>query len=576
MNSTQARQGSAAGIAGITLITGLLVAFVTALPLLVFMLINGTTQPPGIGTALAMLACSVIAVGIGAFLFNRRFVQPLSEFSSILAEASSGQGDLSRNVTATGATGTVATIGDGYNSFMEKLRKIIDVIRCHTVQIATESVQLRQHLGNAAAGTERQESLARDISSSCAAVTETAGHVSSRAIALNATAEERLAEARSSQAELVALVESIAAINERQQSFRSTVESLSKHSHEISQITRLIQDISDQTNLLALNAAIEAARAGEQGRGFAVVADEVRKLAERAKTAAGSITDSTNQMTHLADNTLHVTLQVSADTEKARSAVERASASFSGMVENFGVTTAELNVISASMQELEGANREILGRAEEIDQLSRSLGERMRQSVKSSDTLNTATEDILGSGSKFKLGTGSVEAILNQIWGYRDRLSGLLERHYRQGVNIFDQNYRQIPGIEPAKFETGYDKQVERELQDLTEEMVQRIPGTQVVIAVDNNGYAPTHLRKFSVQTGDTAKDLTNSRHKRMYVDPVGIRAARNTERYLFQTYFHPALKIILTDISVPVYVDGRHWGSVRVNLDPTVLLEGH
>ena len=577
MGNAQSNQFSKplASVIGIAVLVGLSVSAFVALPLLAFLLFAGTSKSPGIEIALAMVLFAIIAAIAGGFIFQRRFLTPLTEFSSIISEASSGQGDLSRDVQASGTTGSVAAISRGYNSFMEKLRAIINVIRCHTVRIATESVQLRQHLGAASAGTERQETLARDISASCAAVTETASSVSSRAAELNATAHERLEDARHSQAELTALVNSIAAINERQQSFRATVESLSKHSHEISQITRLIQDISDQTNLLALNAAIEAARAGEQGRGFAVVADEVRKLAERAKTAAGSITDSTNQMTHLSDNTLQVTLQVSADTEKARLAVERASSSFTGMVENFSATTNELYTITASMQELENANREILGRAEEIDKLSRSLGERMRQSVESSNNLNAATEDILGSGSKFKLGTGSVEAILNQVWGFRDRVAAVLEKHYRQGVNVFDQNYRQIAGIEPPKYETCYDKLIENELQDMYEEMVNSIPGTFVVLGVDINGYAPTHVRKFSVQTGDPAKDLANSRHKRIYTDPVGIRAARNTERYLFQTYFHPAMKVIFTDISCPIYVDGKHWGGIRVNLDPKVLLAG-
>jgi len=307
--------------------------------------------------------------------------------------------------------------------------------------------------------------------------------------------------------------------------------------------------------------------------GFAVVADEVRKLAERAKTAAGSITDSTTQMTHLADNTLHVTLQVSADTEKARLAVERASQSFNGMVGNFNSTTEELYGITASMQDLENANREILHRAEEIDGLSRELAGRMRESVESSNKLNLATEEILASGSKFRLGTGSVEAVLDKCWGFRDQMAAVLEKHASRGVNVFDQNYRQIPGIDPPKYETDYDKVVESELQDMYDEMLRTIPGGFVVLGVDVNGYAPTHIRKFSVQTGDPAKDLANSRHKRIYTDPVGIRAARNTERYLFQTYFHPALKIILTDISVPIHVNGRHWGNLRANIDPKVLL---
>ena len=554
--------------------SGVAVTAVSSLPLLFHLVTKGTSQPPGIGVAAAMFVFGVIALGVALLLFRQRVLKPLVVFSAIIEEAASGQGDLSRDAQTVGSA-QLQTIGRGYNAFMGRLRQMIDIIRCHTVRIATESVQLKQLLATASSGIEKQEKLAHDISASCQAVTDTASGVSHRATELNATAHERLESARASQSELQALVDSIAAINQRQQSFRGTVESLSRHSHEISQVTRLIQDISDQTNLLALNAAIEAARAGEQGRGFAAVADEVRKLAERAKTAAGSITDSTTQMTHLADNTMQVTLQVSADTEKARLAVERASHSFTGMVDNFNSTTEELYGITASMQELEDANRGILQRAQEIDGLSRELGGRMRQSVESSTKLNAATEEILASGSKFRLGTGSVEAVLDKCWGFRDRIATLLEGYASRGVNVFDQNYRQIPGINPPKYETEYDKVVEGDLQNIYDEMLKEIPGGFVVLAVDVNGYAPTHIRKFSVQTGDIEKDMANSRHKRMYTDPVGIRAARSTERYLFQTYFHPALKTILTDISVPIYVNGRHWGGVRVNIDPRALLNG-
>jgi methyl-accepting chemotaxis protein len=81
---------------------------------------------------------------------------------------------------------------------------------------------------------------------------------------VNDAAAQRLDDARLTEAELNSLVKNIATINDRQQSFRLTVESLLKHSHDINQIIQLIQDISDQTNLLALNAAIEAARAGDR------------------------------------------------------------------------------------------------------------------------------------------------------------------------------------------------------------------------------------------------------------------------------------------------------------------------
>lgn len=549
-------------------------AIPVALPIGAHLLVSGTHIAPGYGTSLLIILMAVLATGTTLFYLKRFFLDPLQGISHSIGASVSEGGDLSRDIDPS-QSGRFGPVACHYNGLLGKLRQAIDTVRIQTIGISTESVALKMRLDEAATVSEKQKNLARDIRESCSEVTSTTVSVSGNAASLNAAAEGRLEEARRSQSELVALVKSIATINQRQDAFRATVESLSKHSHDINQVTLLIQDISDQTNLLALNAAIEAARAGEQGRGFAVVADEVRKLAERAKTAAISITDSTAQMTQLADNTFEETLLVCQDTENARRAVEQASQRFNDMVGNFSATTDELHAISEAMQELEASNREILSRAESIDDLSRRLGERMRESMASSFKLNNATRDILGSGAKFKLGSGHIESIVSQCWQAGDRIQSFLTKQANQGVNIFDQNYRQIPGIFPPKYETSYDRVVESGLQDIYEELMRQIPHAISFIAVDTNGYAPAHLRQFSVQTGDTSKDETFSRHKRLYNDEVGIAAAKNTERYIIQGYYHRGQNGIYADISVPIHVNGRHWGALRLDLDPRALLAG-
>ncbi len=548
-----------------------MVTVAMALPLAFHLLTADSSTPPGLAIALTMIAFGVLALAGGALYFKRVILSPLVDIDQILEKAASGDGDLSSDAVVQNVS-SFGSINRNYNALMANLRKLIDMIRSQTVLIASESVQLKQHLNTAAAGAQSQESLAREISTSCAEVTDTAINVAQRATALNQMASQHLDSARQSETELNTLVKSIATINDRQQSFRVTVESLSKHSHEINRIIQLIQDISDQTNLLALNAAIEAARAGEQGRGFAVVADEVRKLAERTKTAASTITDSTREMTKLADNTLDVTCQVSSDTENARAAVERASISFTGMVENFGTTTDELHGIATSMNQLEAANRGILGRAQEIDALSRNLGERMRISLACSNALNDFTEEILASGARFKLGSGKFESILNQCYLYRDQVQETLRHQADRGVNVFDQNYRQIPNITPAKYETVYDKLVENEFQGIYEDILTNLPGAVSLIAVDTKGYAPTHCRKFSIQTGNPEQDTAFSRHKRIFNDPVGLRSAQNVAPFIAQTYIQAGTGRILTEIGTPIMVNGKHWGGLRINVDPKVL----
>ena len=547
------------------------VALASALPLLFHLLTAGISAPPGLLIALAMMVCAALAPFGVALLLRRSTVWPLREIDQILEKAASGDGDLSCDTTGQQTT-LIGGIGRNYNALMAKLRELLDLIRGQTVLIASGAAQLKQHLTTAASSAQTQETLARQISVSCAAVTDTVTNVAQRVETLNQTSAERLDDVRQSETELKSLVQNISNINDRQQSFRVTVESLSRHSHEINKIIELIQDISDQTNLLALNAAIEAARAGEQGRGIAVVADEVRKLAERTKTASSTIVDSTSEMSCLADDALVVTGQVSSDTESARIAIERASTRFTGMVNDFGATTDELNVVAAAMHQLENANREILDRAQEIDALSSELGERMRVSLECSNSLTASTEDILACGARFKLGSGKFENIVNQCYGYRDRIQDVLRAHADRGVNVFDQNYRQLPNITPAKYETAYDKLVESELQTIYEEILNTLPGAVSLIAVDTKGYAPTHCRKFSIQTGKPEHDATFSRHKRIFSDPVSIRSARSTAPFIAQTYSQAVTGRILTEIGTPINVNGRHWGGLRINVDPLVL----
>ncbi|MBS1197617.1 MAG: putative methyl-accepting chemotaxis protein, partial [Proteobacteria bacterium] len=233
----------------------------TALPVL-FIVIFSKSAMPGWGIALVSLAFALIASAVGVLLLRRLLLLPLRDIAGVVEEASSGKGDLSQDLPD-GKDCEIGRISSNYNIFLAKLREVLDLIRRQAVRIASEAVRVKDHLSIAANTSEKQEALARDISVSCAAITDTVGGVANRAASLNEVSQDHLDDARRSQSELTALVNSIAAINERQKSFRVTVESLSKHAHEIDKITLLIKDVSDQTNLLALNAAIEAARAGE-------------------------------------------------------------------------------------------------------------------------------------------------------------------------------------------------------------------------------------------------------------------------------------------------------------------------
>ncbi|HRE19030.1 MAG TPA: methyl-accepting chemotaxis protein, partial [Rhodocyclaceae bacterium] len=172
------------------------IALLSALPGIVASLTGSAST---VGLLLATLACVAVGTIAGIWFLKRSIANPLGEIADVLEDLSSGEGDLAKDLALPGNS-EVASIGSGYNAFMRRLRDMLDLIRRQAIRIAFESVQLRKQLMAAAADTEKQETLARDISSSCVTVTSTAEDVADRAEHLNTTASKHFEAAKDSEA----------------------------------------------------------------------------------------------------------------------------------------------------------------------------------------------------------------------------------------------------------------------------------------------------------------------------------------------------------------------------------------
>ncbi len=130
--------------------------------------------------------------------------------------------------------------------------------------------------------------------------------------------------------------------------------------------------------------------------------------------------------------------------------------------------------------------------------------------------------------------------------------------------DAFDQNYVPIPGFEPEKYHTKYDSYLDKAILAMEDEFLQD-ESVVFAVAVDSNGYLPTHNTRYQKPiTGDKQKDLVGNRTKRIFNDPVGIRAAQNKEPLLRQVY-HRDTGETMWDISSPILVKGKHWGGFRI-----------
>jgi methyl-accepting chemotaxis protein len=130
---------------------------------------------------------------------------------------------------------------------------------------------------------------------------------------------------------------------------------------------------------------------------------------------------------------------------------------------------------------------------------------------------------------------------------------------------LFDRRYEEIPNTNPTKFHTKFDRFTDKVLPEIQEGLLSAMPHLAYAGAVDNNGYFPTHNRKFSQPlTGDYDVDIIHNRTKRIFSDRTGKRCGSNTRPFLLQTYKRDTGEV-MHDLSAPIYVDGKHWGGFRI-----------
>jgi len=521
-------------------------------------------------TALFTLSfISLLAAFSVTFFLRHMVVRPLKNLSTSFASQ-----DLSQN-SPLETWDEIREVAQNTNQFREEIRLVLCETQKMTLKIAVECAKVNKKVKDSHSNATRQGELAEVILTASKEAGLAISEITQSTQGISSSIDQNFQTAENSMRELQGVTSNINMIGEKLTSFGTTVEGLNTNSEKIRDIVSLIEDISDQTNLLALNAAIEAARAGEHGRGFAVVADEVRALAERVNKATKEISKNIDEMLRNVKGTQKETQEINEYTFQTKEVVGKTAVHFENLVHDSENNSSQLTRIASATEEISVTNEEINRQIDDIHGLSAGTLTLLRDATTFTSDLSKITEDMLERTSRIKTGKGKIEEIVTWAIAKRDFYQSKLAEYQANGINVLDRSYKPVPNTNPQKFTVAYNSIFDRELQQFFEQGRDSIEGAAYSLLTDVNGYVGTHHRANQKPlTGNYDIDLVNSREKIIYFNnETEVRRSKNTMPFLLQTYSRNTGEL-MTDLSLPIYVNGSHWGAFITGIKPEALMK--
>ncbi len=296
----------------------------------------------------------------------------------------------------------IGKLFEGFNQAVENVGNLISSVGSAVQATASASNEISSSSEEMAAGAREQSSQTTDVASAVEEMTKTIFETTKNSSSAADAAKNAGLIAKEGGKVVSETIEGMNRVAQVVKKSAETVQELGKSSDQIGEIVQVIDDIADQTNLLALNAAIEAARAGEQGRGFAVVADEVRKLAERTTKATKEIATMIRQIQKDTEGAVISMKEGTVEVEKGKALADKAGQSLSEIIKGAEEVVDMSTQVAAASEEQASAAEQISKNIEAISNVAHESAVGVQQIARASEDLSRLTVNLQELISKFK------------------------------------------------------------------------------------------------------------------------------------------------------------------------------
>ncbi|MDR2758889.1 MAG: methyl-accepting chemotaxis protein [Spirochaetaceae bacterium] len=396
----------------------------------VFAAVNRLTR-----IAIIIIVVAIIIAGVITFVVAGTIAKPIVKVALTLKDISEGEGDLTKVIDVQ-SNDEIGDLAKYFNMTLEKIKNLIVAIKHQTVALFDIGNELASNMTETAAAinqiTSNIQSIKGQVINQSASVTETNATMEQITInidKLNSNVEKQsssVSKSSSAIEEMIANIQSVTnTLNKNTESVQDLLESsevgrtglqevaadiqeIARESEGLLEINAVMENIASQTNLLSMNAAIEAAHAGEAGKGFAVVADEIRKLAESSReqsktisTVLKKIKDSIDKITKSTDNVLNKfeaidggVKTVSEQTENIRNAMEEQSVGSQQILEVIGQLNEITQMVKGGSDEMLEGSREVITEGKNLEMVTQEITNGMNEMATGADQINVAVTRV--------------------------------------------------------------------------------------------------------------------------------------------------------------------------------------